>query len=90
MKTMIYKAGGKTRVWNTTAHVKVIGREDLAKYLAEGWLDHPSKLLEPLPEQEQEQEETETDGDDLIGESEDETPKKRGRKPKAAADETDD
>ncbi|EOS92571.1 hypothetical protein ETR_23794, partial [Erwinia tracheiphila PSU-1] len=50
MKTMIYKAGGKTRVWNTTAHVKVIGREDLAKYLAEGWLDHPSKLLEPLPE----------------------------------------
>ncbi|MCX8965126.1 hypothetical protein EHW66_08910 [Erwinia psidii] len=85
MKTMIYKKGGKTRVWDTTAHVKVIEREDMAKWLANGWVDHPSRLAEPLSEPGQE--ETETDGADLIGEPETQT--KRGRKAKATADETD-
>lgn len=45
MLTMIYKAGGKTKVWGATAHVKVVDSADVEPYLADGWLDHPSKLF---------------------------------------------
>ncbi|MGG2141186.1 hypothetical protein [Symbiopectobacterium sp. RP] len=49
---MIYKPGGKTKVWNTTAHVIVIDEADLEEYLADGWLDHPGKLFDsPEPVQ---------------------------------------
>lgn len=43
---MIYKAGGKTRVWDTEAHVLIVDKADLDKYLADGWVDHPSKLFD--------------------------------------------
>lgn len=53
MSQMIYKPGGKTKVWNTTAHVLVIDEADVEEYLADGWLDHPSKLFDsPEPETE--------------------------------------
>lgn len=45
MLTMIYKPGGKAKVWGTTAHVKVIDSADIESHLADGWLDHPSKLF---------------------------------------------
>lgn len=44
MLTMIYKPGGSTKVWGATAHVKVIDSSDIEAHLADGWLDHPSKL----------------------------------------------
>ena len=42
---MIYKRGGDTLV-GLKAHVKVIEADELEAHLAEGWLDHPSKLFE--------------------------------------------
>lgn len=66
MLTMIYKPGGKTKVWGTTAHVKMVDSADVESHLADGWLDHPSKLF-----------------------AEPEEKPKRGRKPKAATDESD-
>lgn len=63
MKMAIYKTGGSTRVWNTSAHVKVIDAEELNHYLSEGWVDHPDKLkAQPAAEQE-----PETDGSDMTG-----------------------
>ncbi|MDU3570069.1 MAG: hypothetical protein E7F77_04495 [Serratia marcescens] len=50
MSQMIYKRGGDTLVWGLKAHVKVIEADELEAHLAEGWLDHPSKLFEPEPE----------------------------------------
>ncbi|KKO58203.1 putative orf69 protein [Serratia ureilytica] len=50
MSQMIYKCGGDTLVWGLKAHVKVIETDELEAHLAEGWLDHPSKLFEPEPE----------------------------------------
>lgn len=50
MSQMIYKRGGETLVWGLRAHVKVIEADELEANLAEGWLDHPSKLFEPEPE----------------------------------------
>ncbi|MFL4429642.1 hypothetical protein REF28_01370 [Serratia marcescens] len=50
MSQMIYKRGGDTLVWGLKAHVKVIEADELEVHLAEGWLDHPSKLFEPEPE----------------------------------------
>ncbi|ATY01443.1 TPA: hypothetical protein ACK1V4_002517 [Klebsiella aerogenes] len=50
MSQMIYKRGGDTLVWGLRAHVKVIEADELEAHLAEGWLDHPSKLFEPEPE----------------------------------------
>lgn len=47
MSKMIYKRGGDTLVWGLRAHVKVIEADELKAHLAEGWLDHPSKLFEP-------------------------------------------
>ncbi|MEN4196183.1 hypothetical protein [Serratia marcescens] len=52
MSQMIYKRGGDTLVWGLKAHVKVIEADELEAHLAEGWLDHPSKLFEPEPEPE--------------------------------------
>ncbi|HDS4020831.1 hypothetical protein [Klebsiella aerogenes] len=52
MSQMIYKRGGDTLVWGLRAHVKVIEADELEAHLAEGWLDHPSKLFEPEPEPE--------------------------------------
>lgn len=49
MSQMIYKRGGDTLVWGLRAHVKVIEADELEAHLAEGWLDHPSKLFEPEP-----------------------------------------
>lgn len=49
MSQMIYKRGGDTLVWGLKAHVKVIEADELEAHLAEGWLDHPSKLFEPEP-----------------------------------------
>ncbi|MBS3894727.1 hypothetical protein [Serratia marcescens] len=46
MKQMIYKPGGDTLVWGTLAKTQVIESDELDAYLAEGWLDHPSKLFE--------------------------------------------
>ncbi|HGM7366777.1 TPA: hypothetical protein ACX37R_000568 [Serratia marcescens] len=54
MSQMIYKRGGDTLVWGLKAHVKVIEADELEAHLAEGWLDHPSKLFEPEPEPEPE------------------------------------
>ncbi|WP_421105437.1 hypothetical protein [Serratia marcescens] len=55
MSQMIYKrGGGDTLVWGLRAHVKVIEADELEAHLAEGWLDHPSKLFEPEPEPEPE------------------------------------
>lgn len=54
MSQMIYKRGGDTLVWGLKAHVKVIETDELEAHLAEGWLDHPSKLFEPEPEPEPE------------------------------------
>lgn len=48
MSKMLYKSGGNTRVWNTTAHILVVDEADIEQYLADGWLDHPSKLFEPV------------------------------------------
>nr|WP_319552447.1 hypothetical protein [uncultured Vibrio sp.] len=45
-RVMLYKPGGTTRVWNTTAHTLVVDEADVDSYLEEGWLDHPSKLFE--------------------------------------------
>lgn len=45
MLTMIYKPGGKTKVWRVMAHVKVIDSADMASHLTDGWLDHPGKLF---------------------------------------------
>ncbi|HBQ7831016.1 hypothetical protein [Klebsiella aerogenes] len=50
MSQMIYKRGGDTLVWGLRAHVKVIEADELEAHLAEGWLDHPSKLFELEPE----------------------------------------
>lgn len=47
MGQMLYKLGGDTKVWNTKAHVIVVDEADVDEYLADGWLDHPSKLLLP-------------------------------------------
>lgn len=52
MKIAIYKRGGTTRVWNTSAHVMTIDSDELEKYEADGWVDHPDKLREPEPEPE--------------------------------------
>lgn len=52
MSQMIYKRGGDTLVWGLRALVKVIEADELEAHLAEGWLDHPSKLFEPEPEPE--------------------------------------
>ncbi|MER5131470.1 hypothetical protein [Serratia marcescens] len=51
MSQMIYKRGGDTLVWGLKAHVKVIEADELEAHLAEGWLDHPSKLFEPARKQ---------------------------------------
>lgn len=45
---MLYKPGGTTRVWNATAHTIVVDPADIESYLKDGWLDHPSKLFEPV------------------------------------------
>lgn len=52
MSQMIYKPGGDTQVWGLKAHVKVVEANELEAHLADGWLDHPSKLFEPEPEPE--------------------------------------
>ncbi|HIE4798963.1 TPA: hypothetical protein ACXNDR_001620 [Serratia marcescens] len=44
MSQMIYKRGGDTLVWGQQAHVKVIEVDELEAHLADGWVDHPSKL----------------------------------------------
>ncbi|EKO3523270.1 hypothetical protein K7V76_003144 [Vibrio fluvialis] len=46
-KVMLYKHGGNDRVWNMRAHTLVVDEADKEEYLEKGWLDHPSKLLEP-------------------------------------------
>ncbi|MCX8958320.1 hypothetical protein EHW64_19565 [Erwinia psidii] len=61
---MIYKKGGKTRVWDTTAHVKVIEREDMAKWLAKGWVTNPAEI-DKLPLSEPAEEDTRTDAKDM-------------------------
>lgn len=50
MKTTVYKAGGPERVWNMSAHVKIIDRAEMGKYLAAGWVNHPAELREPAAE----------------------------------------
>lgn len=53
MSQMIYKHGGDTLVWGRKAQVKVVEADELEAHLADGWLDHPSKLFdvaEPGPE----------------------------------------
>ncbi len=55
-RVMLYKPGGTTRVWNTTAHTLVVDQADVDSYLEEGWLDHPSKLFEKVAEPEPEPE----------------------------------
>lgn len=46
-KVMLYKHGGNDRVWNMRAHTLIVDEADKEEYLEKGWLDHPSKLLEP-------------------------------------------
>lgn len=46
-KVMLYKHGGNDRVWNMRAHTLIVDEADKEEYLENGWLDHPSKLLEP-------------------------------------------
>lgn len=46
LTAMLYKPGGDTKVWNTKAHVLIVDKVDVAEYLKDGWLDHPSKLFE--------------------------------------------
>lgn len=70
MQIAIYKRGGKTRVWNTTAHLLVIDDSELEQYQADGWVDHPSKLDEQPKEPE----------DDLIGDVPAEKPKNKAKK----------
>ncbi|MCE7614202.1 hypothetical protein LZT09_06250 [Vibrio fluvialis] len=48
-KVMLYKRGGNDRVWNMRAHTLIVDEADKEEYLESGWLDHPSKLLEPEP-----------------------------------------
>lgn len=91
MKTAIYKRGGRERVWNTTAHIKIIDSSEIEKYVSDGWCTNPADLCAPEPvadtdEFPEEAEEAEGAEEDLIGEQ----PKKRGRKPKADLDESDD
>jgi hypothetical protein len=57
-------------VWGRKAQVKIVEADELEAHLADGWLDHPSKLFdvaEPEPEPEPE-------------------PSKKPRKSKAATD----
>ncbi len=52
---MIYKPGGKTKVWNTLAQTKIIDSSELDSCLAEGWLKDPAQLFDAgnnMPEQE--------------------------------------
>ena len=44
MSRMIYKPGGDTLVWGHRAQVKIIETDELEAHLAQGWVDHPSKI----------------------------------------------
>lgn len=45
-KVMLYKHGGSDRVWNMLAHTLIVDEADKEEYLENGWLDHPSKLID--------------------------------------------
>ncbi|GAA0484402.1 hypothetical protein GCM10009413_20720 [Tatumella punctata] len=46
MDTAVYKPGGPCKVWGVMAHVKVVDHTEVEKHVKNGWLDHPSKLLD--------------------------------------------
>lgn len=46
MDTAVYKPGGPCKVWGVMAHVKVVDHTEVENHVKDGWLDHPSKLLD--------------------------------------------
>ena len=46
MDTAVYKPDGPCKVWGVMAHVKIVDHTEVDKHVKDGWLDHPSKLLE--------------------------------------------
>lgn len=53
MSTMLYKAGGSSKVWGRNLQTKLASDDELDEYLAEGWHKHPHDVIEELqPEDE--------------------------------------
>lgn len=48
--TMLYKADGDVEVWGEMLQTIVVDADEVESYLADGWVDHPHKVVEQSPE----------------------------------------
>lgn len=49
MSVMIYQAGGDTKIWGRKLKAKIVGQDDVAEHLDNGWYEHPNDVpAEPL------------------------------------------
>ena len=44
MSVMIYQAGGDTNVWGRKLKTKIVGQDEVAENLANGWYKHPNDV----------------------------------------------